>query len=161
MIYMVLAPSMRAVKIGYAENADKRIAELQCGCPEDYQILTVFPGGRDDEGGLHTRFAEYRIRGEWFRNEGEIAQFAWDMGDQTAPIPNPLALSDVWHAINRFDDRPVRLRRIICALADGEVDLEGPKEPSDEDISEPVLHALIRAFVEVDNDYDDKNTISS
>ena len=92
MIYVVLAPSANAVKIGYAEqDVDRRIREVQCGCPELLRTLVVIPGTREDEGTLHHHFAGYRLQGEWFRYEDAVARFTWDMGDQHAPVPKPTA----------------------------------------------------------------------
>ena len=99
MIYVVYAESYQVVKIGYAADVDKRIRELQCGCPEPLQKLVVFPGEREEEKALHDRFSEYRVQGEWFRYEGPVVRFVWDMGSLVADIPDPVPLSDLWQAV--------------------------------------------------------------
>ncbi|HVJ27452.1 MAG TPA: GIY-YIG nuclease family protein [Vicinamibacterales bacterium] len=55
------------IKIGFAENPDKRREQLQVAHPERLHILADFMCDRGMEGRLHKRFAEGHIRGEWFR----------------------------------------------------------------------------------------------
>ena len=159
MIYVVYAPSYQAVKIGYAADVDKRIGELQCGCPEPLQKLVAFPGEREEEAAIHDRFSEYRIHGEWFRYEGPVVRFVWDMGSEVADIPDPVPLSDVWRAVNRFDDIPVLLRRILKALDAGDVELEEPVEPPRRHFSEPIFYWMVKSFLSVEHDFDDDKTL--
>lgn len=68
-----------AVKIGFARNPQQRLASLRCGSQEDLRILGVLPGDRSVEAYLHQRFSAERIRGEWFKREGAVAQFVADL----------------------------------------------------------------------------------
>lgn len=62
------------IKIGTTTgNPRKRIKELQTGCPFDIELRAYVPGGVDVERGYHERFAALRVRGEWFRHEGDLA----------------------------------------------------------------------------------------
>ena len=54
------------IKIGLAIDAIARLAELQTGNHELLRLIGTVGGGRVAERGLHRRFAEHRIRGEWF-----------------------------------------------------------------------------------------------
>ena len=64
------------VKIGFTrDRVEWRVAELQVGCPETIQIIATINGGFSDEARLHRRFADIRLRGEWFKREGAVA--AW------------------------------------------------------------------------------------
>lgn len=62
--YLIGAEGSPLVKIGYATNPKKRLASLQTGQPMQLTLLWSHPV--DHEAALHERFAEYRVRGEWF-----------------------------------------------------------------------------------------------
>jgi hypothetical protein len=55
------------VKIGVAASPAKRLQNLQTGHHERLALVCTIPNGYRLEGVLHERFAEGRIRGEWFR----------------------------------------------------------------------------------------------
>ncbi len=70
MIYFVQAGQRGPVKIGYVEHPsgmDRRLDSLQIGNCEQLYLVTSLPGGLDREREFHRRFAEGRLRGEWFR----------------------------------------------------------------------------------------------
>ena len=66
-VYFVTAREVNAVKIGNSNDPFARLGEIQWGCPCDLKLEAVFDGGQEEEFALHRRFAEQRIRGEWFR----------------------------------------------------------------------------------------------
>jgi hypothetical protein len=55
------------VKIGVANNVEKRIRELQVGCPHTLDLIGLAEGGRELEAAYHKRFRKLRVAGEWFR----------------------------------------------------------------------------------------------
>ncbi|WP_435844243.1 GIY-YIG nuclease family protein [Streptomyces griseoluteus] len=61
---MVGAAGSSAVKIGTSADPEGRLRSLQTGQPVELSLLWTCDG--DYERALHARFAEYRIRGEWF-----------------------------------------------------------------------------------------------
>jgi DNA-binding XRE family transcriptional regulator len=61
------------VKIGISTNVYERVAVLQT--PEEMKVYAILDGWTRQERELHRRFAEYRLRGEWFRHEGELAKW--------------------------------------------------------------------------------------
>ena len=64
------------VKVGWARtSARDRLKALQIGCPEDLVLMGQRQGTVADERVLHRRFAQWRIRGEWFRLEGDVADW--------------------------------------------------------------------------------------
>jgi hypothetical protein len=63
------------VKIGATANVENRVRELMIDNPHEVIALAVLPGGRTVEGALHRRFKAYRHRHEWFRVEGDLAQW--------------------------------------------------------------------------------------
>jgi len=58
------------IKIGYTTNLRQRVSSIN---PEE--VLATEPGGRARERELHKRFAALRVHGEWFRHEGELAEY--------------------------------------------------------------------------------------
>lgn len=63
--YLVGAEGSPLVKIGYTGgDPKKRLASLQTGQPMTLSLL--WSVGGDYEDALHQRFADYRVRGEWF-----------------------------------------------------------------------------------------------
>jgi hypothetical protein len=64
-----------AVKIGYADQPDKRIPTLRTANPNALVVLGVMDGTMTDEQELHQRFAAHRLRGEWFVLCDEIIEF--------------------------------------------------------------------------------------
>lgn len=60
------------VKIGHAIDPWKRLQDLQVASPGTLEIIRIVDGGQKVEAWLHRRFAEYRLRGEWFDFRGEM-----------------------------------------------------------------------------------------
>lgn len=55
-------------KIGSSRSVSNRVRQLQCANPEPLTLLHQFPSAnaRHDELSFHARFAERRVRNEWF-----------------------------------------------------------------------------------------------
>lgn len=65
-----------AVKIGFScTSLAVRLRHLQNGNPSELRLIGSIPGSILDEHELHRRFAQYRIRGEWFREDGELREY--------------------------------------------------------------------------------------
>ncbi|WP_438278131.1 GIY-YIG nuclease family protein [Nitrobacter sp.] len=60
------------VKIGFTYDVLVRLETLQAATPYTLELLDSFAGGESDEKELHARFAEHRVRGEWFHLAPEI-----------------------------------------------------------------------------------------
>lgn len=69
------------VKIGTTTDLPRRHNDLSMGNP-DLTLLATILGGHREERELHERFREYRVRGEWFRLEGKLAEYV-------ASLPKP------------------------------------------------------------------------
>jgi hypothetical protein len=65
----------RSVKIGHSVFPEARLQQLQTGSPVALRLLGTVPGGVAEERALHERFASLRTHGEWFRCEGDLANF--------------------------------------------------------------------------------------
>jgi hypothetical protein len=62
--YLIGVEGSPLVKIGWAKDPEKRAAYLQIGSPLLLSVVWMREGLY--ENALHQRFAEHRIRGEWF-----------------------------------------------------------------------------------------------
>jgi hypothetical protein len=63
------------VKIGYSVDVQTRLREIQAHNAFPLTVLAVLKGGSEVERALHERFAEHRVRGEWFRLAPEIIEY--------------------------------------------------------------------------------------
>lgn len=65
----VLKTANGIFKIGKSRDVDNRIKQLSVGLPHELELICQFVTEDMDslESALHTKFAEKRIRGEWFR----------------------------------------------------------------------------------------------
>lgn len=63
------------IKIGFTTNLSSRLRSLRTAHPKELRILLVLRGSRDDEQGLHRRFAEHRVGREWFKSCRAIEEF--------------------------------------------------------------------------------------
>ncbi len=63
-------------KIGWAVDPDKRLSTLQTGSFHELQLFEVIPGSQRLERAIHSKLADERIRGEWFKGDLTIATIA-------------------------------------------------------------------------------------
>lgn len=78
MIYFAQAEWGGPVKIGYCGTGQEtnRLRMIQTHNPTPMRLTRVIKGDRADERALHQRFADLRIRGEWFYPAPELAALA-------------------------------------------------------------------------------------
>lgn len=76
-VYFVSAGGM--VKVGRVARIEKlqaRLQIVQTGCPEPIKVRLVVDGwGQREESAIHKLFADCHHRGEWFREDGRMAEF--------------------------------------------------------------------------------------
>jgi hypothetical protein len=64
------------IKIGYTEkDINTRLAQLQTANAKELIVVLDLLGSRELEKQLHKKFGHLKIRGEWFRKEGEILEY--------------------------------------------------------------------------------------
>lgn len=74
-LYFVQRGAGGPVKIGVSTDVASRVRTLQCASEDELRLLVTVPTSELAEREAHRRFAPYRIRGEWFRAEGELLAF--------------------------------------------------------------------------------------
>jgi len=74
-VYFARAGRGNRVKIGTTSSVTSRMRALSHPLVGKLRVIGVVPGGYEVEARMHQRFAEYRIKGEWFRLEDELAEF--------------------------------------------------------------------------------------
>lgn len=72
-VYFIQDSISGMIEIGASVDPKARLAMLQTGCPGELRIVKTATDL--DEREYHQRFAEYRVRGEWFKCEGELDVF--------------------------------------------------------------------------------------
>ncbi|MFJ2854422.1 GIY-YIG nuclease family protein [Streptomyces rubiginosohelvolus] len=65
-LYLISSANSPLVKIGWSDNPERRLRDLQTGSPVSLQLLAVFEGGAVMEAELHRRLGDKRRHGEWF-----------------------------------------------------------------------------------------------
>ena len=72
-VYFIQAGTIKGpVKIGYAKDVEKRMVELQVGCPFTLSLIFKLPAKSERhaqalEAWFHDRWFRRHIRGEWFK----------------------------------------------------------------------------------------------
>lgn len=75
----------RWAKIGVSSNVRHRHQTLSTGLPIELEAVLVAPGNRQHERELHDAFAEFRLRGEWFRIAGGFASWVNGIAPENTP----------------------------------------------------------------------------
>ena len=65
-VYFIQGKSGGKIKIGYSENVDYRIKELQVGYPDKLVLLGKINGSYEIESKIHDELKDYQTHGEWF-----------------------------------------------------------------------------------------------
>ena len=73
-VYLMGIPAARSLKIGIAKDPYNRHSTIQTASPSAVLLLSCFMGGEEEESMLHSKFARYWIRGEWFKWHKEIIE---------------------------------------------------------------------------------------
>lgn len=79
------------IKIGFSDNVAARVAAQIAANPFGCEYVGYMPGGREVERHLHQKFADHRVRGEWFRENDALTRFIADMAFPALPDARELS----------------------------------------------------------------------
>lgn len=103
-VYIVGSPDYNFVKIGTTQNPADRFEEFQTASPFELYVYAIIPISRGRvslEKRLHKRYAPYRLRGEWFKIEGDLLR------DLLLCLPHPpMPFRDWLKKRRRLDIKP-------------------------------------------------------
>lgn len=63
------------LKIGFTTNVRKRLSAIQSSLPIVLTTYCIFAGSLEQEQNLHIKFAEFKLRGEWFRQSPDLMTY--------------------------------------------------------------------------------------
>lgn len=100
-VYFLQCGDSGPIKIGRAIDVARRMEMLQTGCPYVLQLLGTLDDEEFPEHELHARFADLRLRGEWFHPAKSLLDFIERRGrapERPVPIPEP----EITNPMRRF-----------------------------------------------------------
>ena len=71
-IYAIINRHDNVVKIGFSNDPQKRLSQLQTGTVHQLEILMTFAADSAVEKEIHDKLSKYRKSGEWFENTPEV-----------------------------------------------------------------------------------------
>lgn len=102
-IYFIQRGVDGPIKIGFTQNLDKRLAQLQSVSPYLLEIVRTERGGPKEEQYLHRKFKHLRIStSEWFEPGPELLAYL----GRSKPITTTIAKSGEWLVIVRNKIKP-------------------------------------------------------
>jgi hypothetical protein len=87
--YVYFLRAGNTVKIGFSTNLRQRQEKLRNGNSFPVFICKYVKGCRSVERSFHKRFAEYRLRGEWFDLRGSLAKYL-ERHFRPVDLPDPM-----------------------------------------------------------------------
>jgi hypothetical protein len=101
-VYFIRSGETGPVKIGWADEVEKRRRQLQTSHYEPLCVIRVIEGARSLERWLHERFAGWRLHGEWFQFHADmLATEPPKLGEAPAKRPKKERLPVVSWAAER------------------------------------------------------------
>lgn len=97
--YFIQAGADGPIKIGKADNPEKRVAELQTGSPDVLRLIGKLKG--DCEKDLHARFHKLHLRGEWFSPDVRLLAFILEHAENCGEVQGLIDAAK--HLIWAFD----------------------------------------------------------
>lgn len=79
-VYFIQRGLHGPIKIGWSQDVERRITELQVANAEKLYVIGAIPGTMLEERETHQRFSHLRMEAEWFRSSEEIFAFLRNSG---------------------------------------------------------------------------------
>lgn len=158
-VYFIQHGEAGEIKIGTTGGSPQgRMASLQTGAPLELRLLVSVPGGPADERALHERFAEHRLRGEWFRPAPALLHFIeglrWAFRDQPETVAEEPTLYGL--SLEQAAALAGFIRKcLLCDRADALVERVGGEDGEDGCPSAEVDPGTLLEAVDVVAKFDD------
>jgi len=82
-LYFIQCGNDGPIKIGISSNTDKRLFELEPFSPYELRILKIVKnGGQGLERKLHKKFADLRLKNEWFEPDKKLLEYIKNLKTQ-------------------------------------------------------------------------------
>lgn len=88
------------IKVGYSVYPPERLAAFQSWSPVELELIASVAGSLKLEAAIHSHFADYQIRGEWFEPVDALRKLAYQARDGLA-IDHAFDLSGPVRRLNR------------------------------------------------------------
>lgn len=75
MIYLIVNRKEKFCKIGYSNNPEARLMQIQTGNPYPLELVKVIEGDISKEKEIHLKFKHLALQGEWFNYTKEIKDY--------------------------------------------------------------------------------------
>jgi hypothetical protein len=124
-VYFATCRQTGTVKIGSSLEPYARLKELQTAHPFELKIEAILPGGTDEEWEYHRRFADERLKGEWFKLSEMI-----ELIIKNNPAPPPPDFRELERAARERMKNDPREQRYRQVLADARENKPIPKPRS-------------------------------
>lgn len=119
-VYFITAREVGRVKIGCAYRPAERLRLMQVCCPVELKLEAFTDGFHKEERELHRRFADLRVRGEWFELTPKIEALIQFIGPPQSMFGGALGSNRKFaEAIAELDAN----REIAAAIAEMEAAL--------------------------------------
>ncbi len=93
-VYFIQRSYDNAIKIGYSGCMKHRWSLLRCTAESELTILAIIDGKKEVESRLHDKFADHRIKGEWFYPCEELIKYIAMLGDNVLSLEQACAAPD-------------------------------------------------------------------
>lgn len=107
MIYFIQAQGIGHIKIGFTDGDPLvRMSQLQPSSPVPLVLMATTSGTQEVEKQLHKRFAEHRVRGEWFKPVSELLTYIAECARSSIPAktePATRVIDQIANAITSAD----------------------------------------------------------
>lgn len=115
LVYFIQAAPGWPIKIGFTTNMTKRLRALRGESGLRFEVLAVMEGSIKIESGLHRRFRDHRIVGEWFRPIVGLVNFIKQQGRpwREAPARRRLCRTSYLPSLAELDAFPKRDERRV------------------------------------------------
>lgn len=98
-VYFIQEGNEGPIKIGFSNKLVDRLASIQTGNPRELRLLGWLKGNQAKESEIQDKFANYRIRGEWFEPSPELLDFIKNVTVRTT--------SDLQEKLGKFERKNV------------------------------------------------------